>query len=76
MYPVTETIENHLTDDRMISIDCISTSGVIAVTTSIRVEHVINTVLQTLETQYGSAFIALASMVEYDVENDLASGLM
>ena len=60
----------------MISIDRVSTSGVVAVTASIRVEHVINTVLKTLETQHGSAFIAFASVVKYDVENDLDSRLM
>ena len=60
----------------MVSVERISATGVVAIVASITVEHVVDVVLQSLETQNGPVLVPFTCVIEDDVENNLDSRLM
>ena len=72
--PMAEAMEDHLADDRMVPIERIAAAGVVAVVLAAVFEHVVDAVLQALETQRRAVLVAFGRVVEDDVEDDFDAG--
>ena len=68
--------EDHLADDRVIAVDRVAATRVVAIRAAAVVEHVVDAVLQPLEAERGPVLVAFGRVVEHDVENDLDAGLV
>ena len=67
--PIAETMENHLADDRVVAVEGIAAAGVVAIGAAAVLQHVVDAILQALETERGAIFVPLGRVVEHDVEN-------
>ncbi len=76
MHPVTQAMENELARNRMIAIEGVSTTRIVAVVRSTRVENIVDTVLETLEGEDRPHLISFASVVKYHVQDDLDTSLV
>ena len=67
--PVTQAFQDQLLNDRMVAVQSVSTAAEIVVI-SVRRQHVVNVIVESLETEGRSLLVALCGMVEYNVEDD------
>ena len=76
MYPMSQAMENELAANRMVAIECVTATGVVAVVCSARIEDVVDLILKSFKGQNRAAFIAFAGMIENHVENHFDACLM
>ena len=68
-YPVAEAFDDEVFHDGMIAIHRIATAGVICVFAA-RSQHIIDGIIEPSKCYCRTAFVALATVIENDVEDD------
>ena len=76
VHPMPQAQEDHLADDRMVAVDGVAATGIVAVILAAAGEHVIDLVFEPLEAQRRAVLVAFGGVVEDDVEDDLDAGLV
>src|SRR5262249_19326921 len=71
--PVTEAVQDHPADDRVIGVQRVSGAAKICVARAIRIENVVSIVVETTQTQCRSLMVTFRSVIEHYVENDFDS---
>ena len=74
--PVAQGIDNQIAYHRMVAVDRVAATGVVGVLTGLRVDDVINTVVQPTHGDGSTLFIALTGVVEHHVEDHFDTGFM
>ncbi len=74
--PVTQAVKNHLTHDRMVSVNRVAAAGIVFVVVLVVFQHVVDGILQSFEAERRSLVIALAGVIEHDVKDDLDPGFV
>src|SRR5690242_8654525 len=75
--PIAQAIRNQLHHKRMVALARVATTRIIHIVLLVlRVEHIIDLVVDTFETDGGTPMIALARMVKDDVQNHFDPCLM
>src|SRR4030095_15763083 len=72
--PISETVEDHATDDGMVGVERIPGDTVGSVARAVWFEDVVSAVVQTAETQCRPLMAAFGGVIENDVENHLDVG--
>ena len=70
--PVAKAFQDHLSDDRMVTVQCVSAATEVIII-SFRGKHIIDLVVKALEAEGFSQFVTFGCMVEHNVKNDLDS---
>ena len=70
--PQTQTIHNKIAHNRMIAVHNISASAEIIVM-SVRSQHIVNIIVNSLETKTRAHLVAFCSVIKYNIKNDLDS---
>src|ERR1700752_2107116 len=69
--PIAKTVHNHSANDRMISIERISSSAVVGVTRPVLLQEIVGAVVDAAKTQCRPMVVAFRRVIEHDVQNDL-----
>ena len=72
--PVAQSVQNEALHDRMIAVEGVPDTREVTVTPAVLLQHVVDTIVQTLEGQGGASRISLGGMIEDHVEDDLNAG--
>src|ERR1700679_2140153 len=75
-HPIPEAVENHAPDYRMISIERVSRTAVIGVGRAVRIQNVVDAVLQTPEADGWPQLVSFSGVIEDHIENYLDARLM
>src|SRR5262249_55223674 len=71
--PVAQASHDEITDNRVVAIHGVAATGVVQVA-AVFVEQVIEFVIEPAEAEGAAAIVALAGVVEDDIEDDLDTG--
>ncbi|MPL70622.1 hypothetical protein SDC9_16381 [bioreactor metagenome] len=75
-HPVAQAVLNEAAHDRVVAVEGVAAAGIVFVPALIRVEHIINRIVQAPERECGTEFVALGGMIEDHVENYLDARLV
>ena len=69
MHPVSQAMENHLANNRVVPINGVSTTRIVFVVSLVGFKHVVDRIFKPFEAEHRAVFVAFASMIEHDVQN-------
>ena len=76
VHPMSQAVENHLSNDRMISVDRVAATRIVFVISGVVFEHVVNRILKPFKAEHGAFFVAFASVIEDHIEDDFDAGFV
>ena len=71
--PVSQTMKNHLANNRMIAVDRVAAATVVTVMLAFA-QDVVDLVFQSFERQRRTIFVAFAGVIEHDVQDHFDAG--
>jgi hypothetical protein len=64
-----QAVQNKSTDDRVVTVYCISAAGIIFVVPLVFVQHIIDGIVQAAERYCGPTFVAFRGVVKDNIQN-------